>query len=122
MNFLYVAMAGAIGAPLRYLVDAWAHRHFGGDFPMGTFLINVSGSLSLGLIAGAALYHGLPDTPKLVLGVGFCGAYTTFSTFTFETVRLHQEGETLVAGRNAIGSLAAGVAAAAAGLAVMAAL
>ncbi len=83
-----VALAGAVGAPVRYLVDRFVERRTRGLFPLGTFAINVSGSFLLGVIAGLALYHALPETPRTVLGSGFCGAYTTFSTFTYETVTL----------------------------------
>jgi fluoride exporter len=89
-------------------------------FPWGTFLINVSGSLALGFLTGLALYHGFPDTPKVVLGAGFCGAFTTFSTYTFETVRLVEEGAINEAFRNALGTLVSCAAAAAAGVALAA--
>ena len=72
--------AGAVGAPVRYLLDGYVGDRTEGVFPWGTFLINVSGSLLLGLLTGLALYHAFPDTPRIVLGTGFCGAYTTFST------------------------------------------
>jgi CrcB protein len=87
-------------------------------FPWGTLVINVSGSLLLGVITGLALHHGLSASDKIVVGTGFCGAYTTFSTFSFETVRLVEEGALAEAFRNAAGTLMAGAAAAAAGLAV----
>lgn len=117
-----LAVAGAIGAPARYLVDGFVQDRTVGDLPWGTLVINVSGSLLLGLITGAALYHAFPSTPKIWLGTGFCGAYTTFSTFTFETIRLLEEGEVANALRYAAGSLVAGAAAAAIGLAIAAAL
>jgi CrcB protein len=117
-----LAIAGVVGAPTRYLLDGFVQDQTEGVFPWGTFVINVSGSLLLGLITGAALYHGFPSTPKIWLGTGFCGAYTTFSTFTFETIRLLEEGAAADAFRNAIGSLLLGTAGAAAGLAIAAAL
>jgi CrcB protein len=110
-------LAGAVGAPVRYLVDGAIGDRTGGAFPWGTFIVNATGSLLLGFLTGLALYHGFPDTPKVVLGTGFCGAYTTFSTHTFETVRLLEDGGHREAARNALGTLAAGAAAAAAGLA-----
>lgn len=112
--------AGAAGAPARYLLDGLVQDHTAGAFPWGTFVVNVTGSLLLGIITGAALYHALPNTPKVWLGTGFCGAYTTFSTFTFETIRLLEEGAISDAFRNAVASLLAGTAAAAAGLALAA--
>ena len=113
-------VAGAVGAPARYLLDGAIQDRVEGAFPWGTFVVNTTGSLALGLLTGLALYHGFPKTPKLVLGAGFCGAYTTFSTFTFETVRLIEEGAVNEAIRNALGTLAAGTVAVAVGLAVAA--
>ena len=108
--------AGAIGAPLRYLVDGAVADRAEGVFPWGTLTVNVSGSLVLGFLTGLALYHAFPSEPRIVLGTGFCGAYTTFSTFTFETVRLVEEGAINEAFRNALGTLAACAAAAALGI------
>lgn len=112
--------AGAIGAPVRYLIDGAVGDRTEGVFPWGTFLINASGSLLFGFLTGLALYHAFPNTPKVVLGTGFCGAYTTFSTFTFETVRLIEEGAINEAFRNALGTLLTCAAAAAAGVALAA--
>ncbi len=111
-------VAGAAGAGGRYELDRAIADRSRGVFPWGTLVINVSGSLLLGLITGLALHHGLPPSDKIVLGTGFCGAYTTFSTFTFETVRLVEEGALAEAFRNAAGTLVACAGAAAAGLAV----
>jgi CrcB protein len=117
-----VALAGAVGAPARYLVDGLVQDRTEGPFPWGTLVINLTGSLLLGLITGAALYHALPKLPRLWLGTGFCGAYTTFSTFTFETVELLESGERGTAVAYAAASLITGLAAAAAGLALAAAV
>lgn len=114
--------AGAVGAPVRYLVDGFLGDRTEGAFPWGTFVINASGSLVLGLLAGLGLYHASPETPRLVLGTGFCGAYTTFSTFSFETVRLLEEGARNEAFRYALATLVVGAGAAGAGLALAAAL
>lgn len=116
-GFVVVA---AIGAPLRYLVDQAVSANRRGVFPWGTLVINASGSLLLGILSGLALYHAFPDTAKVILGTGFCGAYTTFSTFTFETVSLVEEGALAEAFRNAAGTLVVCAAAAAAGLALAA--
>ena len=112
--------AGAIGAPVRYLVDGAVGDRTEGVFPWGTFLINVTGSLLLGFLTGLALYHAFPATPKAIVGTGFCGAYTTFSTFTFETVRLVEEGAVDEALRNVAGTFVVCAAAAALGLAIAA--
>jgi CrcB protein len=105
---------------LRYVVDGAVADRTAGAFPWGTFAVNVSGSLILGFLTGLGLYHAFPKTPRVVLGTGFCGAFTTFSTFSFETVRLVEEGAFAEAWRNTLGSLVAGSAAAAAGLALAA--
>jgi fluoride exporter len=115
-------IGGAIGAPARYLLDGFVQDRAAGVFPRGTFVINVTGSLLLGLVTGAALYHAFPNTPKIWLGTGFCGSYTTFSTFTFETIRLLEEGAAADAFRYAFLSTVVGLAAGAAGLALAAAL
>jgi CrcB protein len=112
--------AGAVGAPVRYLVDGFVSDRVEGAFPWGTFVINVTGSLLLGLLTGLSLYHAFPKTPRVVVGTGFCGAYTTFSTFSFETIRLLEEGAVDEALRNAFGTLVTCSAAAAAGLALAA--
>jgi CrcB protein len=112
--------AAAVGAPLRYVVDGVLSDRAAADFPWGTFVINVTGSFALGLLTGLALYHGFPKTWRVILGTGFLGAYTTFSTFSFETVRLLEDGEIGPALRNAVGTLVVGAAAAGVGLALAA--
>ena len=89
-------------------------------FPRGTFVINVTGSFILGLLTGLFLYHAFPSDPKIVLGTGFCGAYTTFSTFTYETVRLAEERAFGTALENAFSSILVPALAAAAGVALAA--
>lgn len=112
--------AGAVGAVARYVLDGLIQGRATGSFPWGTFVINMTGSFLLGLLTGAALYHAFPATPKIILGTGFCGAYTTFSTWTFESVRLVEEGSTTEAILNAGLSLVIGLCAAGAGLALAA--
>jgi fluoride exporter len=115
-----LVVAGAVGAVCRYVVDGLIEDHAAGVFPWGTFLINMTGSLLLGLITGAALYHAFPSTPRIILGTGFCGAYTTFSTWTFESIRLMEEGAVREALVNATLSLAVGAGATGLGLAIAA--
>ncbi|HEX2699637.1 MAG TPA: fluoride efflux transporter CrcB [Acidimicrobiales bacterium] len=117
-----LAAAGAVGAPARHLLDGVVHDRVPGPIPWGILVVNVTGSLVLGLVSGAALYHALPETPRIVLGTGFCGAFTTFSTFTVETIRLLEDGAVPAGCLNAAVSLVACAAAAAAGLVVAAAL
>jgi CrcB protein len=113
-------VAGAVGAPARYLVDVAVSDRVRGATPLGTLIVNVSGSLALGVLTGLALYHGFPNTSRIVLGTGFCGAYTTFSTFTFETVRLAEEGLSREAVGSALLTVFACGAAAAVGLVIAA--
>ncbi|WP_327071037.1 fluoride efflux transporter CrcB [Kitasatospora sp. NBC_01302] len=119
MAVLMVFLGGILGAPLRYLIDRAVQSRHDSVFPWGTFLINVSGAFVLGAVTGAGHAHGLPGDAVLLLGTGVCGALTTFSTFTFETVRLLEEGSLAEAGLNVVGSLAVGLPAAAAGYALL---
>jgi CrcB protein len=115
-----VAVAGAVGAPSRYVLDLLVQQRARGVFPWGTFVVNVTGSFLFGLLTGLAVHHGLGSVPKTVLGTGFCGAYTTFSTFSYETVRLVEEGAFLEAALNVLAGLGVGLVAAAAGLGIAA--
>ena len=112
--------AAAVGAPARYLLDTFVQSRHRTEFPWGTTLVNLSGSFVLGLITGLALYHGLHDDAKLVLGTGFCGAYTTFSTFAFETLRLAEGGSSRLAIRNVVVNTGGGLVFAGLGLALAA--
>ena len=111
-------LAGASGAVARFLLDASIKTRWTSPFPWATVVINVTGSLLLGVLAGVVLFHGQSSTWQTVVGTGFCGGYTTFSTASFETVRLVEQGRRLLALVNAVGSLAAAVAACAFGVAV----
>jgi CrcB protein len=111
-------IAAGLGAPARYVLDGWVQGRSSGGFPWGTFVVNVSGCFVLGLLTGLAMYHGLSASWKTMLGTGGIGAYTTFSTFTFETVRLAEEGAAIEAVTNAAASFVVGLAAAAAGIAL----
>jgi CrcB protein len=116
MTLALLMLAAAVGAPLRYVVDQAIQHRFPGAFPSGTLTINLTGSLLLGLLAGLAAHHGLAPQALTVLGTGLLGAYTTFSTFSYETIRLLEDGAVAEATLNVVGSLALGLAAAAAGL------
>jgi CrcB protein len=113
-----LAVAGALGAVLRYLADHLVQRRAGSDFPLGIMVVNLSGSLLLGLLVGAGLHHDLSSPWVTVLGTGLIGSYTTFSTFTFDTVRLAEDGQWSTSVLNATVSITAGIGAAAAGLAL----
>ncbi len=112
--------AAAFGAVLRHLVESLVADRAGDRFPWGTFLVNVSGSALLGFLTGLVLYHSFPNTLKVVLGTGVCGAYTTFSGFSFQTIRMATEGEAGRAFSNAMGTTIICAAAAAMGLALAA--
>lgn len=111
--------AAAIGAPARFVVDGWIEDRVGDDFPWGTLVVNLSGCLVLGVLTGLARSHGLGSSSGTIIGTGGLGAYTTFSTFTFETVRLVEEGELSLALGNVAASMVLGLAAAALGIAAV---
>lgn len=113
---LVVFLGAGLGGVARYLLGEWVQERARGDFPTGTLAINVTGSLALATLY--ALVDGVqaPAEWKLFLGVGFCGGYTTFSTFSYETVRLLNEGHWSAAGAYASASVIASVGAALLGL------
>jgi fluoride exporter len=115
VNVLFVLLGGMIGAPTRYLTDRAVQARHDSVFPWGTLSINVAGSLLLGSLLGAQQHLGLPSQVVLLLGTGFCGGLTTFSTFGYETLRLLEDGAVAEAGLNVLGSLVIGVLAAWAG-------
>ena len=116
--FLAVAVGGLVGAPSRYLLDRAISGRTQTNRPWGTFVINLTGSLLLGFLTGTTMTGHLSEVGKALLGTGFCGAYTTFSTFSFESVRLLEDGRIVDAAGNVVMSVAVGLAAAAAGLAI----
>lgn len=111
MTALWVALGAAVGAPLRYLLDRAVQSRHDSVFPWGTLTVNVLGSLLLGFLVG------LPASTTLlaVLGTGLCGALTTYSTFSYETLRLLEQRAGRLAALNVAASLALGLAAAYAG-------
>jgi CrcB protein len=114
--FIALAVAGGLGAALRLLVDGLIRNRFTVAYPLGTTVINISGALLLGIITGATLGHLLAPEWQLILGTGLMGGYTTFSTASFETVRLLQDRRYVPAFANGLGMLVVSVAAAALGL------
>jgi fluoride exporter len=109
---LWVAVGAAVGAPLRYLVDRAVRARWGGGFPWGTLTVNMVGSVVLGALTGAvtALPVGVvPAAVQLVVGTGFCGALTTYSTFGHESVSLLEERSPARAVANLVGSVLAGL-------------
>ncbi len=118
MSILTIALlcvAGGAGACARLILDGWIRQRTTMAFPLGTTVINVSGSLLLGLVTALTVTHSLPAEWQAIAGVGFLGGYTTFSTASFETVRLLQNARYVAAAVNGVGMLLLSVAAAAAG-------
>ena len=122
MTVLLVLVGGALGAPVRYVVDLVVQSRHDSVLPWGTFVVNAAGSLVLGATAGGVAAAGGPHWLLTLVGTGFCGALTTFSTFSFETVRLAEEGALGAAAINVAGSVVIGAAACAAGWSVASAL
>jgi fluoride exporter len=118
---LLVAVAGGLGAATRFWVDGEVRARGRTVLPVATLVVNVTGALLIGLVAGAQLYAGLPATGFLLLATGFCGGYTTFSAATVETVRLAQAGERGRAVVYLLGSMLLTLTAAAAGVGAVAA-
>ena len=116
---LWIAAAGALGAVTRFVVDGLIRQRWSSTFPWATLVINVSGSLLLGVLTGLVLYRGSPTDLRLIVGTGFCGGYTTFSTASFETVRLAQRRAFGRAIGNGLGTILLTVGAGALGLVAM---
>jgi CrcB protein len=118
VTVLLIALGAALGAPLRYLTDRAVQARHDSVFPWGTLTVNVAGSLLLGVVVA------LPAAPALtaLVGTGFCGALTTWSTFSYETLRLAREGARFHALANVLTSVVAGLGAAWFGYAVARAL
>jgi CrcB protein len=114
--FIALSVAGGVGASLRLLVDGVVKARSRLEFPLATTVINVSGSLLLGFLTGLAAARLVPDAWALVFGAGLLGGYTTFSTASFETVRLVQSRRFRAAAVNGFGMLLGAVAAASLGL------
>lgn len=122
LTILLLALAGGLGAGTRFVVDGLVRSRLTTALPVGTMAINITGSFLLGLAAGAVILHAAPMELQAIAGTGFLGGYTTFSTASYETVRLIQSRRTGLALLNAVGTAAASVGAAAGGLAVAALL
>jgi CrcB protein len=108
-KILVIGMGGFLGAVCRYGVAVWTGQRWGRSFPLGTFVINVSGSFLIGLLMPLLTERFIVSPQwRLLLVVGFLGAYTTFSTFEYETGALVKDGQWLYAGLNVMGSVVAG--------------
>jgi CrcB protein len=117
LPLVLIALGGAAGATTRYLIDTWVSERAGGAFPWGTIVINVSGSLILGLLFALAIDRGvLPASIRGPVLIGFIGAYTTFSTLMLESWRLIESGAIGLGFANLIGSSVMGMVAVVVGL------
>ncbi|MEC1721615.1 fluoride efflux transporter CrcB [Schinkia azotoformans] len=113
-----IGFGGAIGAAVRFLLGDFINKRWSkklGRFPVGTWIINISGSFLLGVIANYHLSNSIEDWVWYFVGVGFCGAYTTFSTFGFETIRLIEDKKIKIAIEYILSSLVVGIASASVG-------
>jgi len=112
VNIFLIGIGGFIGAVARYGMAVWVGQRWGRSFPLGTFIINVSGSFLIGLLMTLLTERFLVNPQwRLFMVVGFLGAYTTFSTFEYETGTLLKDGEWLIAGMNVVFSVVVGFAA-----------
>ena len=110
MQYLLIGLGGFFGANARFLVSSWAARLLGVNFPYGTFIANISGSFLLGVTIAILHDRGLLASPQRhFFVVGFLGAYTTFSTFAYESMQLFQNGAVLLGVLNIVGSVLVGL-------------
>ncbi|WP_327253632.1 fluoride efflux transporter FluC [Streptomyces sp. NBC_01244] len=109
MNWLIVMVGAAVGAPLRYLTDRAVQARHDSVFPWGTFVVNAAASLMLGALTGAVLDGAASSRLNLLLGTGLCGALSTYSTFSYETLRLAERGWTFLAVANVGASVLVGL-------------
>ncbi len=112
MNWLLVVVGAMVGAPLRYLIGRAVEARNDTLFPWGTFTVNVAGCLLFGLLTGAVTYGAAPSGMRLLVGVGLCGTLTTYSAFSYETMRLAEMGARFYAVANVLVSVGAAIGAA----------
>lgn len=105
MPYFWIALGAVVGASARYFLSTYIARAVSPSFPYGTLVINITGSLLLGLFLVLTTERVLVDARwRLLVAVGFCGSYTTFSSYAFETFALMEQGQWLLVGLNVIGS------------------
>jgi len=112
MTWVLVALGAAVGAPARFLVDQAVQRRHRTRFPWGTFAVNMTASLVLGFVTGAVVEGGAGSNVQALVGAGFCGALSTYSTFSFEALRLAEDGAPKIALANVVASVLCGLGAA----------
>ncbi|MFT4081295.1 MAG: CrcB family protein [Nocardioides sp.] len=109
MNWLMVILGAAVGAPLRYTIDRVVQSGHDTVYPWGTFSVNVVACAILGFLTGAASVAAVPAAVQALVGPGLAGTLSTYSTFSFETLRLAETGSRYFAGANAVVSVVAGL-------------
>ncbi|MEU9163043.1 fluoride efflux transporter CrcB [Streptomyces sp. NPDC048424] len=109
MNWLLVVVGAVVGAPLRYLTDRAVQARHDSVFPWGTFVVNAAACLLLGVLTGALLAGAASSQLQLLLGTGLCGALSTYSTFSYETLRLAERGWRFLAAANVVMSVLVGL-------------
>jgi fluoride exporter len=109
VEYLVISIGGILGANARYLLANWAAQRIGAGFPYGTFIINISGAIVLGIFMAFMQDRVVHANYRLFFATGFCGAYTTFSTLTYESLRLFQDGSFLLGFTNIFGSIVIGM-------------
>ncbi len=118
MTLVLVMLSAAVGAPMRYLTDRAVQSRHDTAFPWGTFTVNVVACLVLGVVTGAVLAGAAPHDVQVLIGTGLCGALSTYSTFSYESMRLAEQGARFFAVANIAASLTAGLGAAFVGAAI----
>jgi CrcB protein len=119
VTYALVAIFGAAGAVSRYALDGWVSDLTHGQFPWGTFVVNLLGAFALGVVVALTTERLILSADwRVALGIGYLGAFTTFSTYTYETVKLAEDGAIGLALLNSVGMLALGLIAATLGLAL----
>jgi len=118
MTYIAISIGAILGANARFLIGGWIADRLGAAFPYGTLVINVTGSLLIGFALALSIDRIVPDWFRPLVAIGFLGSYTTFSTFSYETLSLAQEGAWLAAGINAAVSVGLALAAVYVGMVV----
>jgi CrcB protein len=119
-NYLLVFVGGGLGASLRHAINVACAKCIGTAFPWGTFIINITGSIAMGLIAGYLAFRGAASQPwRLFLMTGILGGYTTFSAFSLDTALLYERGALGLAAAYVLGSVVLSIAGLFAGLALV---
>lgn len=109
LSYLFIFLGGGLGSMCRYALSDWLSNRFQTDFPVGTFVSNMLASLAFGLIAGYMVKHTISEQLSLFLLAGFCGGFSTFSTFSKENFFLLQQGDYWILTSNLLLSVTIGI-------------